>query len=249
MKLSDDILQFLGLIIGATLFVILLICKIDTLLSTIVGLAATLVVDRISQGILNQRRHDELKERLDFAINRIEKGQFVFPVGRSDQTHEEMEKSIETSHSVRNTFISDPDYFSPIKFERDASLLYNGLLQRSESDTNRWIDIINNGAKNLERFKLIKPIHIGQYQVKCLDISMALPCFLICEGDEKTVFFGWIYKGDRYSDIFRSSDPRIIETFENYWSILWRVSENVSPVDLGVEVQTPSKTPSPPAIR
>jgi hypothetical protein len=152
----------------------------------------------------------------------------VTHVGRDNTANELVsEKIITGARQVKNTVVasSNIDFVGRESHEKEVAEVYKKMLNRN--DANNWHDVTSYNLKKLPRYQLIDDSDIkpGQFQKLILPDQSKVPIinFVIVEYPtlEKEVFFGWLYSDIiGASDVYQSSDNRLVSLFEDYFQAL-----------------------------
>jgi hypothetical protein len=198
------------------------------------SLIVALIVDRVAAGF---QRSSDLAQ-LETSYKRILGG---FTQLKTDIAHSfsvqyagtadtaapvVVSKILQASH-VKNTFVNigGSEYSSSVQNRLIASTYKDFLFGH---DQNVWQDIVSVNELFDGRFTSIKKTDgpYGHHTVGVLRHNMPLINFTLLAKpgqDFSELYFGWLHDtANRSSDIYYSEDRKLIETFEDYFDLLWR---------------------------
>lgn len=186
-----------------------------------------LVTDTIVRSVNHNTIVDKIEKQGSEITSLLKSDFHVSHVGRSDVANKVVsDKIISKASQVLNTIIaSDIDFVSREKHEVSAAEVYTKMLARN--DANNWYDIVSEELKDLPRYEYIEKskLRAGKFHKYVVSTGAAVPLinFVIIEypEGEQEVYFGWLYSEvEGLSDIFQSSDHRLVALFRSYFNAL-----------------------------
>lgn len=146
-------------------------------------------------------------------------------VGTPDISVKILENEIGAASIVKNTFVNIGGISNPrSSYNEKIRRIYETAL--SGEGTRVWKDIVSVNELFDPRYTSISPkgksakLHIG-----VLKHNIPIINFTICEYQNQNrtdVYFGWLYSNpSRSIRIYRTSEPKIVSMFNDYFDILW----------------------------
>ncbi len=238
------IFSFFGIVLSIVWFCVTLVIKDGLVTPTDVALSLSIIIilwrlDDFVSSFIDDMRHAQERERLDELVIERQNSVDLEHVGRSNAAMKAVSTTLDTAVRIKNTYVNTTSNFEDWNYNPDVGNSLSESLSVPRRVKIKFMDIVGGKIDEyVTRSAYLQNLENIDLRARLLEDVFPIINFVIVEHSEasrknKEVYFGWgHHEGASDDEVFKSSNPKLVRIFENYFKVLESRSSDISFDDL-----------------